>query len=88
MGRPGDPIDWAVEFDRHIATAIEQNDLDTLANYQRLPYASTAVPTVEHYLPLLYIMGLSRKTDRLAFSDFGFTDLSTASSRSVKFYCE
>lgn len=88
MGRPGDPIDWAVDFDKNIATAIAQRDLDTLANYQRLPYASTAVPTVEHYLPLLYIMGLSRKTDTLAFSEFGFTDLSTASSRSVKFYCE
>lgn len=86
MAQPGDPIDWAVEFDKHIATAIEQRDLPTLAHYQHLPFANIAVPTVEHYLPLLYIMGLSDESDTLAFSDFGFADLSTACSRSLKFF--
>lgn len=82
---PSDPIDWAVEFDAAIAGAIEQGDIETLANYQQLPFASEAVPTVEHYLPLLYVMGLADENDRLAFSDFGFHDLSTACSRSLCF---
>ncbi len=86
MSKPGDPIDWAVEFDQHIATAIEKRDISTLANYRHLPFANTAVPTVEHYLPLLYIMGLSTESDSLTFSDFGFVDLSTACSRSLKFF--
>lgn len=84
--QPGDDISWAVEFDAAIGEAIRRRDIDTLAHYQRLPHAREAVPTVEHYLPLLYVMGLARDSDQLAFSDFGFSDLSTASSRSVKFY--
>jgi 4,5-DOPA dioxygenase extradiol len=86
MAKPGDSIDWAVEFDKHIATAIEKRDLPTLANYRHLPFANIAVPTIEHYLPLLYIMGLSDDNDTLTFSDFGFADLSTACSRSLKFF--
>ncbi|HEY9033212.1 MAG TPA: 4,5-DOPA dioxygenase extradiol [Pseudomonadales bacterium] len=83
--RPGDAIDWAVDFDRAIASAIEQHDINTLASYHTLPFAREAVPTVEHYLPLLYVMGLADNQDRLAFSDFGFHDLSTACSRSLRF---
>jgi len=85
QSRPGDPIDWAVDFDQAIATAIEQRDIQQLANYQNLAHAQDAVPTVEHYLPLLYVMGLSDKSDTLQFSDFGFKDLSTACSRSLRF---
>lgn len=79
-----DPIDWAVDFDQAIASAIEKRDISTLAHYHTLPYASEAVPTVEHYLPLLYVMGLSDESDSLHFSDFGFADLSTACSRSLR----
>lgn len=82
---PDDPIDWAVDFDKAVATAIEQHDIDTLANYLALPYAKTAVPTVEHYLPLMYVMGLADTQDSLQFSDFGIRNLSTACSRSVRF---
>lgn len=83
--REGDDISWAVNFDAAVAKAIEQHDIETLANYHTLPQAMVAVPTVEHYLPLMYVMGLSNKGENLTFSDFGFTDLSTASSRSVRF---
>lgn len=79
-----DPIDWARDFDREVANAIVERDLQTLFNYQTLPYANEAVPTVEHYLPLIYCMGLSNSGDHLQFSDFGFEDLSTACSRSVR----
>jgi 4,5-DOPA dioxygenase extradiol len=84
QAKPSDSIAWAVEFDKAIANAIENNDILTLANYHQLPFANDAVPTVEHYLPLLYVMGLRDESDTLTFSDFGFADLSTACSRSLK----
>lgn len=83
--RPEDDISWAVNFDKAVAEAIIKRDIDTLANYHSLPQAMTAVPTVEHYLPLMYVMGLSNPDEKVTFSDFGFADLSTASSRSVRF---
>lgn len=83
--KPGDSIAWAKEFDNDIAQALQQRDSETLIHYHHLPYAHEAVPTPEHYLPLLYVYGLSDEDDHLQFSDFGFADLSTACSRSVKY---
>lgn len=83
--RPSDSIAWAVEFDQAIAKAIVARDIETLVNYQNLPYANEAVPTVEHYLPLIYCMGLADESDTVRFSEFPFHDLSTACSRSVRF---
>lgn len=83
--KPNDSIAWAKEFDDAIAKALINRDSEQLVNYHTLPYANEAVPTAEHYLPLLTIYGLSDEQDKLYFSDFGFEDLSTACSRSVKY---
>lgn len=84
MSSPNDPIDWARDFDAVIADAIAARDIETLCQYSTLPYARDAVPTVEHYLPLIYCMGLTQADEALRFSDFGFEDLSTACSRSAR----
>ncbi len=50
--------DWAEEFDRVAAEKIRAGDFDALVNYEQLtPGAQLAVPTPEHYLPLLYALG-------------------------------
>lgn len=82
---PSDSIAWAKEFDDAIAKALMNRDSEQLINYRTLPYANDAVPTPEHYLPLLTIYGLSDEQDTLQFSDFGFTDLSTVCSRSLRY---
>jgi 4,5-DOPA dioxygenase extradiol len=49
--------EWAVEFDEQIKQAILAGDHDTIINYERLgELARLAVPTDEHFLPLLYVL--------------------------------
>ncbi|MDO4224050.1 MAG: 4,5-DOPA dioxygenase extradiol [Acinetobacter sp.] len=60
----GAAFDWAVDFQTHINQAILSKDIATLAHYADFGQAAQlAVPTDEHYLPLLYIMALSDEHD-------------------------
>ena len=52
------PFEWAVSFDTLVKSAIESRNWDLLASYAEPVSASReAVPTPEHYLPLLAILG-------------------------------
>ena len=55
----GEPYPWATAFDSLVAEHIGNADFDSLIDYHRLPHADLAVPTPEHYLPLLTILGAS-----------------------------
>lgn len=58
----------AARFDAKVKALIAAGDLDTLADYDGLgPDTERAIPTPEHYLPLLYILALRRKGEKLAF---------------------
>jgi 4,5-DOPA dioxygenase extradiol len=48
---------WASEFNAAARAAISASDHDQLIDYGALPGAARAVPTPEHYLPLLYTLG-------------------------------
>ncbi|MGE5146965.1 MAG: 4,5-DOPA dioxygenase extradiol [Candidatus Eiseniibacteriota bacterium] len=62
------PLDWADRFDGAVRARIASGDLAALCDYEKLgPDARLAVPTPEHYLPLLYVLALRRSTDRLSF---------------------
>jgi 4,5-DOPA dioxygenase extradiol len=55
--RPGTP-DWARDFDQWVAEALTRFDVDALLDFQnRAPAAHTALPTWEHYAPLLVTLG-------------------------------
>ncbi|MDP9019073.1 MAG: 4,5-DOPA dioxygenase extradiol [Candidatus Eremiobacteraeota bacterium] len=60
MGDIHGTYDWATRFDDYIRTALQTGDRDALISYARHPDARMAVPTPEHYLPLLYIAALAR----------------------------
>jgi 4,5-DOPA dioxygenase extradiol len=51
------PEEWARAFDRWVAERIAARDYATLARYEQAPFASDAVPTPEHYEPLLVAAG-------------------------------
>jgi 4,5-DOPA dioxygenase extradiol len=71
----GPPLDWAGRFDAAVRGRIEGGDLAALENYESLgPEARLAVPSPEHYLPLLYVLALRRADDRLSF----FNDVVTS----------
>ncbi|KYZ78035.1 dioxygenase [Anaerosporomusa subterranea] len=63
----GETYPWAVEFDRVLTELIEAGDHDSLIAYDRLPNTKLAIPTNEHYLPMLYTLALKEKTDTLEF---------------------
>ena len=74
--------DWAREFDRGVAGALERHDLDHLVRAPRTEEGRLAHPTPDHYLPLLYAAGASAPDDRVRFPIEGF-DLASLSMRSV-----
>lgn len=52
------PEDWAVSFDDWLHSKLVSWDLEALFNYHaEAPYARDAVPTNEHFIPLLLAMG-------------------------------
>jgi 4,5-DOPA dioxygenase extradiol len=62
------PFDWAVRFEEHAHELLLKGDDATLVNYQSLGRdAILSAPTPEHYLPLLYVLGLRRKKEKVSF---------------------
>ncbi|MBI5502031.1 MAG: dioxygenase [Deltaproteobacteria bacterium] len=62
--RPGTPP-WAREFDAWVADALSRLDLGALADFQaRAPHAQTALPTWEHYAPVLIAAGAAEAERR------------------------
>lgn len=66
--------DWAEAFDQSIKKALEGRDRETLLGFQRLwpQNAKLAVPTLEHYLPLIYAYGVTGDSDLIYFPIEGF----------------
>ena len=67
-GHPAQPHDWAQRFERRARGLIESGDHLPLIDYESLGKdALLSVPTPEHYLPLLYVLGASGKDERVSF---------------------
>ncbi len=72
--------DWAVEARDLINKYIITEDFEPLINYQKLGKAvQYSIPTPEHYIPLLYILGLKQKNEKIQF----FNDKMVAGSLSM-----
>lgn len=60
--------DWALQMNHKFKELIQAGDHKTLINYSRLGReAMLAIPTPEHYLPLLYSLGLKTAKDNVSF---------------------
>ena len=79
----GDP-GWAIAFDDYVTQAIQNHDWQAVMDYQRGPFAHEAVPTIEHYLPLLYVLGTCAPQESITTSRFARVDIGSASMRSVR----
>lgn len=72
--REGAAHDWAVSFDTAVAECIEAGDHEALIRYERMGKpARRSVPTNEHYLPLLYILGMQQPGESAEFFNTGVT---------------
>ncbi len=66
------PFPWAVEADEWIRARIASRDLAALAAYDSAGTSvRKAVPTNDHYLPMLYSLGLADKGELLTFTHEG-----------------
>lgn len=64
--------DWAQEFDTEVKTYIDDNNHAALIDYTKLKSSSLAVPTNDHYLPLLYALAQRESTETVKHIYEGF----------------
>ena len=70
---PVEAFDWAVRFEGEVRKMIHSRNYFSLIDYESLGRdAILSVPTPDHYLPLLYVLSLSRKEDVVTFPTEGF----------------
>ena len=58
---------WATEFDELVKTRLINKDYNALIDYKDIGNAYLAVPTNDHYLPMMYTLGLVDKNEELNF---------------------
>ncbi len=60
--------DWAIEANERMKTSMLSHNHQELIDFkgQGIAFAK-AIPTPDHYLPLLYVLGLHEKTDQISF---------------------
>lgn len=60
--------DWAIEFDAKVKDCIKRSDHSPLIRFQEQGEAAAlSINSAEHYLPLLYILGLRQVEDTCHF---------------------
>jgi len=68
LAEPAYGYDWAIGMNEKFKTLIAEGRHDDLIRYDRLGReAQLAIPTPEHYLPLLYTLGLKSARDEVSF---------------------
>lgn len=61
-------FDWAVEMNQLFKEKISDRDFNALIQYEKLNAAAKlAIPTPDHYYPLLYTLGLQDVKDDISF---------------------
>lgn len=65
---PAEPFEWARRFDARVRALLQERDHQALIDYEALGAdAQLSVPTPEHYLPLLHVLGASDDDDTVTF---------------------
>lgn len=63
-----DAYDWAVKFETDARQRILAAETQSLVNYTTLgPESRLAIPTPDHYLPLLYVLGTRQEREAVQF---------------------
>lgn len=71
--REVEPFDWAVRFENQARRFLIDGIDSQLVSYESLGRdALLSVPTPEHYLPLIYVLGLREPDDEVSFPVEGF----------------
>jgi len=68
LNEPGFGFDWAKQINNKFKELIVDGDFNQMIKYESLgKEALLAIPTPEHYLPVLYSLALKGKNDSISF---------------------
>jgi len=71
------PYDWAVEFDEKVKNHLTHGNHEALFDCESLDSSAPyAVPTLDHYLPMIYLVALQTKTEPIRFTYEGYQNRS------------
>jgi 4,5-DOPA dioxygenase extradiol len=63
-----EPFDWAVRFESEARRMMSERHYGPLIEYEQLGRdAHLSIPTPDHYLPLLYVLGTTQPDDTVSF---------------------
>jgi 4,5-DOPA dioxygenase extradiol len=64
-----EPYEWAVSFERRVRELLLSGETKSLVGYENKlgKEAMLAVPTPDHYLPLLYVIGTRTESEPVSF---------------------
>ncbi|NTW75750.1 MAG: 4,5-DOPA dioxygenase extradiol [Candidatus Moranbacteria bacterium] len=63
---------WAAAFDDFVKRSLADTDADALLRYEKHPDFELALPTDEHFLPLLYVVGAAGNDEPHFFNELMF----------------
>jgi 4,5-DOPA dioxygenase extradiol len=66
------PYSWAVEFDEEVRSCLINRDHGKLIDHKKIKGSHLAVPTLDHYLPMIYALALQEENEHLKFTYEGF----------------
>jgi 4,5-DOPA dioxygenase extradiol len=67
------PFDWAVDMDEKVKRNLIKRDHEDLVHYLNMGRtASLGIPTLDHYLPMVYTIALQGRDEALRFIHEGF----------------
>ena len=73
------PLDWAIEADERMRSHLAAGEHRDLVEYLSMgESASLAVPTLDHYLPMIYALALQEEAEALRFTCEGFQNASVS----------
>jgi 4,5-DOPA dioxygenase extradiol len=62
-------LDWAIEFDGWAKNRIDSREFGSLINYDSAgEIGRLAIPTVDHYVPMLYSLALAEKDEPITYT--------------------
>lgn len=60
--------DWAIEFDAKVKELLDKGDFKSLVDYEKLgKSALLSIPTNDHYLPMIYPLGLRLEKENVSY---------------------
>lgn len=67
-----DPYDWAVRFETKARELMTHGTYEELIDYEKLGKdAMLSIPTPDHYLPLLYVLGTRHEDEEITYPTEG-----------------